>query len=144
MLGPIKQECRSQLKPEVLRKPTPLGQLSSYPEGSWLRKKHKKKQPGFLCLPLTSPPPPFPQIHPWREGWEPWEGHLPLCGGNQGRRLIRCLHPIYVLFVKAPVQLQPWLGPLPSITSASYFTAPELVSPGQNVSIIILSLPLPL
>lgn len=141
MLGPIKQECRSQIKPGATEKTNLVEGLAQLvPRGELVK---KNKRPGFLSpqSPLLFPSPKSipqgtlgalrgPPPLPWRDG---------------GRRLIRCLHPIYVLFVKASFQLQPGRWPLALRHAAqSYFTAPELVSRGQNVPIIILSLLPPL
>lgn len=58
----------------------------------------------------------LPQIHREKPSWE--AGRVTsLLPRTRGRRLIRCLHPIYVLFVKAPVQRQPGAGPWPGVTS---------------------------
>lgn len=139
-LGPIKQECRSQIKPEATEKTSPAGGLAQ-PGGELVKKKNKL---GLLSPSLTSPPLP---PNPAPEGRQGALGGLPPPPrrGNRGRRLIRCLHPIYVLFVKALFQLQPGQQPLAlHHASQSYFTAPGLVSLGQNAPIIILALPLPL
>lgn len=82
-LGPIKQECRSQIKPEATEKTSPAGGLAQ-PGGELVKKKKKKKTSLASSLPL-SPPLLFPQIQPLREGREPWEGCLPLRGeGTEG------------------------------------------------------------
>lgn len=108
--GPIKQECRSQIRKTTLLE----AELSPCPEGSWLKK--KKIKPGFLSLPPSpSSPLPSPKSIPRGQAGSP--------GGSPGRRLIRCLHPICVLFVKAPFQ-QP--GPLAALPRS------ELVSGGQS------------
>ena len=79
LLGPIKQECRSQIKPEATEKTNPAGGLAHPPPQGGLI---FKKKLGFLSLSLSHLPSSSssPQIHPLRESREPWEGCLPLRG----------------------------------------------------------------
>ena len=60
LLGLIKQECRSQIKPEATEKTTPAGGLAHPPPQGELIKKKKKKAWLPFSLSPTSPPPPLP------------------------------------------------------------------------------------